>query len=371
MKRIKALAYNIDQDARVAAEQLRSEKREAEHREVIHFLQKQVHRPLEPAMLLNKVPYQDLPVIRNQAFFGRAAELDQLAAFLDPGAVQARDLVCASLYGLAGSGKTQLALEFAHRHLHAYDVILWVAAETPLKLAESFNRIAHGLGLADESLQHSDQLREAVKRWLCAASKRTKTGEDGGPTVKWLIIFDNIENASLVSPYWPHTSHGAILITCRSEEVANEFSARTQRGRAAMHIAPFPSLEASRFLLALLDKGSPSLEEETLALQIAKSVGNHPLALDLLGCYMRRHGKSMRRFLREHPDFERNLLFQPDLRDRTKNAYQLSMGRIWALSLVEDDGARLLIDMLALLDSDGVPLSFFVNNSRQAMYVSQ
>ena len=64
---------------------------------------------------------------RNASFTGRNEVLDQLRDQL-LGSSQAVVLPRA-LYGYGGVGKTQVALEYAHRYMAEYDVVWWVPAE--------------------------------------------------------------------------------------------------------------------------------------------------------------------------------------------------------------------------------------------------
>lgn len=123
-------------------------------------------------MLLEQPPYCNVPARKNPAFFGRVEELLCLSSTLKPQSPP-NELICSCIYGLSGAGKTQLALEFAHRHIQNYEVILWVSAETPVKISQAFTIFARELGLSDSSLEHADQLRDMVLR--CLATKRRKS----------------------------------------------------------------------------------------------------------------------------------------------------------------------------------------------------
>jgi len=96
-------------------------------------------------------------------------------------------------------------------------------------------------------------------------------------------------------------------------------------------------------------------------MKIAQLVGDLPLALDLVGCFIRECGMTIPQFIREHPAFERELLLTDGL-GFTDNRYAKPMISIWTLSRARlSADARLFMSILALLDGDGVPSSLFTD----------
>ena len=87
-------------------------------------------------------PIWNVPA-RNADFTGRGATLEKLRDKLAGGGVAV--VVAQALYGLGGVGKTQLALEYAHRFMADYDLVWWVPSER----AEEISLGARGAGPQD------------------------------------------------------------------------------------------------------------------------------------------------------------------------------------------------------------------------------
>ena len=92
-------------------------------------------------------PFRSLPIVwnlpaRNPHFTGRSGLLDEIHDRLQGGE---QALIVQALYGLGGVGKTQLALEYAHRYASEYSIIWWIDAEQPVLLPEQFARLARAL----------------------------------------------------------------------------------------------------------------------------------------------------------------------------------------------------------------------------------
>ena len=56
-----------------------------------------------------------------------------------------------ALHGLGGVGKTSLMREYAHRHAADYNMVFEVSADNPAARSTGFAKLAHLLGVADES----------------------------------------------------------------------------------------------------------------------------------------------------------------------------------------------------------------------------
>ncbi|MEU9918080.1 FxSxx-COOH system tetratricopeptide repeat protein [Streptomyces sp. NPDC051001] len=134
----------------------------------------------------------------NAAFTGRDSMLVHLREKLASGqrvAVQA-------LHGRGGVGKTQLAIEYAHRFAGEYELVWWIAAEDPALIPDQLAALALHTGAAPAGTPSAD----AVSALL--AELRTRS--------RWLLVFDNAENPNALAPFLPGSTTGHVLITSRN-----------------------------------------------------------------------------------------------------------------------------------------------------------
>ena len=138
---------------------------------------------------------------RNTGFTGRdgllVAVRERLAAG-DRAVVQA-------LQGMGGVGKTQLAIEYAHRFASAYDLVWWVEAEQAELIGDQFAALGAELGCTNPGAGP-----EVVRRAVLGALR-----EQG----RWLLVFDNAEQPEDVLGWLPGGG-GHVLITSREQRWA-------------------------------------------------------------------------------------------------------------------------------------------------------
>jgi len=154
----------------------------------------------------------DAPTVESRLFIGRESELAKMEAILKPNdlSVEQRRLV---LGGMGGMGKTQLAIAYAEGHRHSYESIFWLNATSSKTLQASLHQLAQHV-LPPDELKHGDddQLMVQVSRWLSDPDN-----------TRWLLIFDNYDDPDQyqITKYYPHASHGSIIITTRLPDLVD------------------------------------------------------------------------------------------------------------------------------------------------------
>jgi tetratricopeptide (TPR) repeat protein len=197
-------------------------------------------------------------------FTGRAEVIEQLYTAFESG--QRIHVV----HGMGGIGKTTTVIEFCDRYRDEYDIIWWVAAEEPTLIPDSLAQLAFAMGIAEES----QTTVSAVSRLRTTLTRRRR----------WLIVFDNVRDASEIIPYLI-SGPGHTLITSRNPSF-DDLATSTALDRLHRD-------ESTK----LLRKRLPQLPDRD-AERVADALDHLPLALTQAAAYLADTGMTVDDYLR-------------------------------------------------------------------------
>ena len=269
---------------------------------------------------------------RNGDFTGREELLDILDRRLRQDRVAA--VLSHSLHGMGGVGKSQIAAEYAYRHLTDYDVIWFVPSEQESQIRRSLTELGEHLDLPAET-EASTAVR-AVQDALAA----------GTPYANWLLIFDNAESLETVQPFLPIGGTGKVLITSRNRRW-NEVS-------ETLEIDVFTRDES----VALLRKRNPGLDHED-ADRLATILDDLPLAIAQAAAW----GATTQMDVDEY--IQRLTAKRADLAGREKDPhFEIAVATAWAVALEQlgtaNPGALQLLQVCSFMAPEPISQEIFL-----------
>jgi tetratricopeptide (TPR) repeat protein len=267
---------------------------------------------------------------RNPGFTGR----DGLLAAVRGRLLAGDNAVVQALQGMGGVGKTQLAIEYAHRFAAEYDVAWWVDAEQAGLIGDQFAALGTALGCVQPGAG-TGEVRAAV---LADLHQRGR----------WLLVFDNAEHPAAITPWLPGGA-GHVLITSR------------QRTWAEIAAPVEVDVLARAESVALLQHRVPGIGAAD-ADRLADRLGDLPLAVAQAAGFIAETGTSADRYLDLLATQAARLLDQaapgsPYPRSLAA-ATRLAAGRLDA----EDPAAAQLAGVCAFLAPEPIPEDLFTAN---------
>jgi tetratricopeptide (TPR) repeat protein len=262
---------------------------------------------------------------RNPNFTGRADLLERLRDSLQAGAGIAVTQTEA-IHGLGGVGKTQLALEYAHRYASDYDLIWWIPAEQPTTVIATLAELARRLGIEERPDQ--DEMVAGLLELL--------RGRD-----RWLLVFDNAEQPAELQPFLPPGGGGHVLVTSR-------WSAWGEWG-TPLRLDVLSREESVAFIL----KRSGTQDQQAAA-ALAEALGDLPLALAEATAYM----EETQVGLDEYLELVRTRAMELFGLDKPVGA-ERRVATVWSVSLErvreEAPAAEALLHVCAFLAPEDIP----------------
>lgn len=283
------------------------------------------HEPLEGKVPIASPQIWNIPFFRNPNFTGRQELLNQLSKVSSTA-----NRSVSAITGMAGVGKTQLAIEYAYQYRGQYRVVWWLRADESASLALDYASLAERLALPVKDATEQHYKVEAVKLWLEQNSQ-------------WLLIFDNAKDNSLIRSYLPQGHKGHMLITSRNPSWGNLARPIT-----------VPLLTRSESIEFLLQRTGS--DDETSAIALAKALSYLPLAMEQAGAYVEETGRTLSYYLD---------LFQANrsvlLGRASETSEHQSVAATWSLSLEElkrqSQASVDLMNLFAFFAPDNIPLN--------------
>ncbi|KAI8623961.1 P-loop containing nucleoside triphosphate hydrolase protein [Xylariaceae sp. FL1651] len=180
---------------------------------------------------------------------------------------------CVLLVGTPGVGKTSLAKQFFHleKQTPYYDYLFLIPADNRPKLSQAFMEIYRLLDLESEKgTTNMELVNELVLDHLAQIN------------IRWLIIYDNVEESGSMQNYLPFDGKGSIIVTSRNKNIAVELP----RGTKTIQINGLSETEAENLLLSRLNKGTHDEHDRDLSRRIANKFQCWPFALRQLSAFL-------------------------------------------------------------------------------------
>ncbi|KAM0462323.1 hypothetical protein ACHAPV_003797 [Trichoderma viride] len=336
--------------------------------DVHHHYSSEPSQPREPIRLI--------PYLRNKEFVDRPGLVEKLNALLPHVSESFHD---AALWGLGGSGKTQIALEHAYRQSENPQCsVFWVHADTRVAFIQDYKKIAALFGLVGILDGQDSELLRAV-------SNRIQSEPE------WLLVLDNADDLSLFGvgetqqgssnlfDFVPHRTapwtKGTVLWTSRDGQIAGSL---VHSSRRAIHIPRMTSVEA-RNLLAIA-RGDDSAKEHKEQKQndnndedvekLLEELQWLPLGISQAGAYMRRAETTVREYLDMLSSNEERwpLLEEEQFDVHRKAGVPNSILKVWSISVAhiaqENLLASELLRVMAYFDNRDIPYDMIAAAAR-------
>jgi hypothetical protein len=217
-----------------------------------------------------------------------------------------------SITGLGGTGKTQVALQFAYsvKETQPEYSIFWVPALSMESFEQAYAGVARALRIPYVAGGEED-VKELVQQHL-------STSRAG----RWLLVVDNADDADIffgtgqsrgIVDYLPESELGVVVYTTRTPEVAEQ-----TRGDV-IALGAMDLQDAAAFLTRLLTR-KDLLRNNATTTELLNELTCLPLAIAQAAAYLNKNSMSVAKYMRLLRSTEQDMvaLMSREFRDNTR-----------------------------------------------------
>jgi len=249
-----------------------------------------------------------------------------------------------AIYGMGGVGKTQIAIEYVHRHEKDYNDIYWISAADQATLLSGFQEIGEKTRcLAGRTGLSPTEVAKEVIAWLRLQEN-------------WLLIVDNLDDVSVADGLLPATENGGhTLITTRNPNAKNIPA-------EGVEIPLLAKDDAVDLLCIRSEITEDQMSVRSVANEIVHELGYLALAIENAAAFIRSVDLDPIEFLPIYRKSRKEILLRPS---SSKHTYPHPIAATFLLSFdkVKSDPkygkqASELLQLLAFLNPDGILIDF-------------
>ncbi|KAH6639179.1 kinesin light chain, partial [Boeremia exigua] len=301
-------------------------------------------------------PTYCIPFLKNRHFVGRRDELAKLQQRLFVN----QDCQKMTIVGLGGTGKTQVALQFAYMVKEAQPErsIYWMPAVSMETFEKACADIAEALGIPQETIKKEDP-KELVRQRL--RSNRA------GP---WLLIVDNADDRDIclgtgqrkgIVDYLPQNESGVVVYTTRTPEMIGLTPGD------AIELGEMSREDATDFLTKSLNR-KDLLSDDAVSTKLLNELLDEltclPLAIAQAAAYLNKNRMSVSKYLELLKDTEQGLveIMSKEFRDDTRyRGSGNAVATTWVVSFSQirryDSVATRLLEFISCVEWRAIPQS--------------
>ena len=297
----------------------------------------------------------NVPFRRNPYFTGYDEMIEDLHQHLS---TEKDGVAIKTISGLGGIGKTQLMLEYAYRKRDDYQAVFWLKADTQGLLEEDLAQAARLLEVPEARKRQPNHqyLVNEAKQWFQKHSD-------------WLLLLDNVEEDIHVKDILSGMPHGHVLLTTRSQAVA-ELASNLRLGKMQPEEGALLLLRRAHILLPSVSLDTFPHVDRQKALELSLLLDGLPLALDQAGAYIDEAKCSISDYIQLYYKYRKELLQRRSQREKLYADYRESVATTWLISFrkVEQQcpAATKLLDFCAFLHPDAIPEDILLEGTHLA-----